>query len=494
MARAHNSLKGREFGEMQQEVSQALRGFADAPLREGAKAVLNSLGYWSDRTAEAGGVAEFLQRYEAESRLTERQRTLFKSWQDVELVFQVTDKEIHGGVSLLIEGGFEKGRISSFVFIAVELSKRSYNRTELAEMTRAVNRLFGMPIVLIFRCDCRFSLAATHRRAHRRDDSQDVLGKVTLVKDVDVRSPHRAHLDILADLALPRMVSERNVASFEDLQRAWEDALDTEELNRRFYRELFKWYERAVDECDFPDDGAGEGSRERQVIRLITRLLFIWFLKEKGLVPDEIFTEAFAASALKHHAPEATDYYRAVLQNLFFATLNTEIDKREFSKANRRTHRDPTKYRYHDLLTAPDDFLAKLKTVPFVNGGLFDCLDDFDGVKKGGRRIDAFTDNINTQGKDLHVPAGVLLDPDDGLFPLFRRFKFTVEENTPLDQEVALDPELLGRVFENLLAAYNPETRNTARRSTGSYYTPRRIVDYMETRLLLPRSPSALPR
>ena len=52
-------------------------------------------------------------------------------------------------------------------------------------------------------------------------------------------------------------------------------------------------------------------------------------------------------------------------------------------------------------------------------------------------------------------------------------------KTTPLDQEVALDPELLGRVFENLLAAYNPETRQTARKATGSYYTPRHIVDYM---------------
>ena len=117
--------------------------------------------------------------------------------------------------------------------------------------------------------------------------------------------------------------------------------------------------------------------------------------------------------------------------------------------------------------------------MPFVNGGLFDCLDDFEGRTAGGRRIDAFTDNIKNQGKDLHVPASILLDPEHGLFPLFRRFKFTVEENTPLDQEVALDPELLGRVFENLLAAYNPETRNIVRKATGSYYTPRRIVDYM---------------
>ena len=467
----------KETPDVQEALGTVLSGFANEPLRDAAATVLNALGYESNRTMNAGSVAEFLGRYDAEDKLTERQRHLFERWQNVELVFQITDDEIDNVRGLLADG-FDIERISSFVFLAVELPSTAYSRTALADMTRAVNRLFAMPVVLIFRCQRRLSLAVIHRRAHRRDDNRDVLERVTLVKDVDTATPHRAHLEILADLALPKMVAERSVTSFDSLHRAWEDVLDTEELNRRFYRELFKWYERALETCEFPDDGAGSGSQERQLIRLITRLLFIWFLKEKRLVPDDIFTEEFAAKSVKDHASEATNYYRAVLQNLFFATLNTEIDKREFSKRQHRTHRDFTKYRYYDLLVDPDGFLVKLKTVPFVNGGLFDCLDDFEGVRKEGRRIDAFTDNIKNQGKDLYVPASILLE-EHGLFPLFRRFKFTVEENTPLDQEVALDPELLGRVFENLLAAYNPETRNTVRKATGSYYTPRRIVDYM---------------
>ena len=476
---------------MREALSNAVTSFADVPLRQGAAKLLATLGYESDRTDEVGSVAEFLDSQEAKTRLPERQLILLlESWSEVELVFQITDEEIRSGGSLLVEDRFDASRIQSFVFITVELKTRRYTRTELAQMTRAVNRLFEMPVVLLLRCEGRCSLAVVHRRAHRRDDDRDVLEKVTFVKDVDLCSPHRAHIDILARLALPCLVKAHNVANFDGLHRAWEEALDAEELNRRFYRELFKWYEQAIKVCEFPDDGAGEGSSERQVIRLITRLLFIWFLKEKGLVSDDIFTEAFAASAVKHHAPEATDYYRAVLQNLFFATLNTEIDKRAFSKGTRTTHRDFTKYRYRALLTDPDGLLTKLKTVPFVNGGLFDCLDNFEGVKKDGRRIDAFTDNP-TQGKALYVPASILLDPQEGLFPLFRRFKFTVEENTPLDQEVALDPELLGRVFENLLAAYNPETRNkvrnreTVRKATGSYYTPRRIVDYMVDEVLV---------
>ena len=66
-----------------------------------------------------------------------------------------------------------------------------------------------------------------------------------------------------------------------------------------------------------------------------------------------------------------------------------------------------------------------------------------------------------------------------GLIHILNRYKFTIAENTPIEEEVALDPELLGQVFENLLAAYNPETGTTARKQTGSFYTPREVVNYM---------------
>lgn len=66
-----------------------------------------------------------------------------------------------------------------------------------------------------------------------------------------------------------------------------------------------------------------------------------------------------------------------------------------------------------------------------------------------------------------------------GIIRILHDYNFTIEENTPFDQEVSLDPELLGKVFENLLASYNPETNKSARKQTGSFYTPRHIVNYM---------------
>jgi type I restriction-modification system DNA methylase subunit len=131
--------------------------------------------------------------------------------------------------------------------------------------------------------------------------------------------------------------------------------------------------------------------------------------------------------------------------------------------------------------------------VPFLNGGLFDCLDE----KNRGMYYDAFTDREAIQ-KQLIVPdylffgktAGKDTDLSDdygaktivnieGIIDILKRYNFTVEENMPYDQEVSLDPELLGNVFENLLASYNPETQTTARKQTGSYYTPKEIVQFM---------------
>ena len=469
-------------------IRDALREFEAGSLRDRAEGLLNVLGYESERH-EAGfdlGPAEFLEwaDEEAPERLiAKRSRDLvLENWKRIQMVFQYTSDELVPQVSLFNtdRSGYEKSRVKSFLFLAVDLKGDDHPRHRLAVMTRAINRPLMMPAIVFFRYrredgSIALTVAVIHRRAHKRDASRDVLERATLIKDIRVSDPHRAQIDMLADLALEALVLEHH--TFDALHQAWQGILDTEALNRRFYTRLFEWFEYAVATCSFPDDGAGEGNSERHVIRMITRLLFIWFLKQKRLIPGEFFEEGFPDEHLIDHQPDSGDYYRAVLQNLFFATLNTPIDRRSFSSESRSTHRDFTKFRYKRLLRDPDGFSKRFDSVPFVNGGLFDCLDTFEHRGAGGRRIDAFTDT--DQGKDLHVPAHIFFDEDRGLFQILRKYKFTIEENTPLDEEVALDPELLGKTFENLLAAYNPETREHARKKTGSYYTPREIVDYM---------------
>ena len=499
------------MSEIEGTIQDALRDLADGSLADCTEALLGTIGYRSDRTIDIGSVGEFLDEVGARGKLATSQLATFEPWQDVDIVFQVTNDEVAGGAisdaqrADLFDKGqpaprqFDGGVAKSFLFLAVEMKPGRRSRSEFTASTRAVNRIFRMPTVVVFRHReedgaPRLTIAVIHRRLHKLDADKDVLERVSLIKDVSLKTPHRAHLQLLSELALDWLIEQRGVSNFDELLAEWEAVLDTGELNRRFYRDLFAWFQRATRECAFPDDGVGDGNAERHVIRMITRLLFVWFLKEKRLVPPTLFEKAFASEQLKHYAEDATDYYRAVLQNLFFATLNTEIHRRAFSKEDQSTHRDFTRYRYRALLRDPDGFAKQLRSVPFVDGGLFDCLDDFENVDKGGRRIDAFTDNIDlpNHGRDLSVPARLFFD-EHGLFPLFGRYKFTIEENTPLDEEVALDPELLGRAFENLLASYNPETRDTARKATGSYYTPRRVVDYMVDEALVAHFGAQVP-
>ena len=365
----------------------------------------------------------------------------------------------------------------------MELKDTSYSRGQYAAFTREINKRLSQPSVVLFRtADHRLTLSFVHRREHKRDSQRDVLGHVSMIREIAPADPHRAHLDILAALSLAEcaewMDTHNESHNFDGLLAAWLDKLDTEELNRQFYRELFAWFDRAVQEARFPTDQARTLPAEEHVIRLITRLLFVWFMKEKGLIAGDLFVEEQVAGLLKNYDRDTDDsYYRTVLQNLFFATLNTELDKRGFSQKQNATHRNFSLYRYKRKISDPDALLGLFAQTPFINGGLFDCLDSEEATRYGGWRIDCFSDNEDHYTK-LSIPNRLFFD-DDGLFPLLNHYKFTVQENTPIEQEVALDPELLGKVFENLLAAYNPETRETARKQTGSYYTPRVVVDYM---------------
>ena len=408
-------------------------------------------------------------------------------------IFQIGEDEISANGQQTLDWGtasFERRHTERFNFVAVELRDRSYARGRYAEFTREINAWFNAPTVILFKtADNRLTLAFVHRRQHKHDPNRDVLGSVSLVREINPTQPHRAHLDILAELSLehllPWMSDHNKPYNFDGLLAAWLDTLDTETLNKRFYTELFHWFEWAVGEATFPTKEEKVLPPQEHVIRLITRLLFVWFLKEKGLVADDLFNETKISNLLKNYDRDSGDaYYRAVLQNLFFATLNTETDKRGFSKTKNSTHRNFSLYRYKQEIVDPQKLLALFAQTPFINGGLFDCLDSEEGIRDGGYRIDCFSDNERHYSK-LSLPNRLFFDPQRGVFPLLNHYKFTVEENTPVEQEVALDPELLGKVFENLLAAYNPETRDTARKQTGSYYTPRAVVDYMVDEALI---------
>ena len=495
--------------ELREEIRAKLKRF-EVPSLNFADAVvdlLKTLGYESDVLRFSGTPDEFNEQFpitQGYRRETESARQFLSLASRVHLVAQITDEEIDRSPTLFKDTvqAYRYG-IKSFLFVGVELEDGDHPRGAYATLTREINKHFMMPTVVIFHNPKgeRLTIAFITRRVSRTDTSRDVmyLEKVHLIKDINLQNTHRAHLDILQDLSLSECVKrmESGPKNFEHLLKVWLETLDTQKLNRRFYKDLFAWFEQAKKTAKFPTgDPKQPIKQEDQIIRLITRLLFVWFIKEKGLVAEGLFDKDKMEPLLKDDCgPEGGDYYRAVLQNLFFATLNTEIGKRGFSKQDDSDHRNFNLYRYATLIRDEKGLLNFMQDTPFINGGLFDCLDTEAASEDGGYRLDGYTDPDPDEYPDtrqkaweaLRIPNKLFFDPKNGLFPLLKHYKFTVEENTPIEQEVALDPELLGNVFENLLAEYNPETRETARKQSGSYYTPREIVDYMVNEALIAR-------
>jgi len=243
-------------------------------------------------------------------------------------------------------------------------------------------------------------------------------------------------------LATPskQLLSKGAVSDFEDLANRFA----VEVVNQEFYKGIAALYDELVGTDDnrgvliYP--GTPDGAQEFAV-RLIGRLIFCWFLREKrsesgtALVPSEI---------LSRDAASVSNYYHAVLAPLFFEVLNKHLRGRE-----EKFHKAP------------------YTTIPYLNGGLFspdaDDYYKFDKLRQ------------MSSSSEVKIPDGWIRK----LFDLLELYNFTVDENTSFDVDLSIDPEMLGRIFENLLARINPETGETVRKGTGSFYTPREIVEYM---------------
>ncbi len=244
------------------------------------------------------------------------------------------------------------------------------------------------------------------------------------------------------------LIEKAPVSDIKSLQSRF----SVEVVNKQFYESIANLFTKLVGgergSTRYPGslliNGEVNQSVEHQefAVRLIGRIIFSWFLKEKKssagvpIIPSELLSLDAVASN--------RDYYHNVLELLFFELLNRRIE-----------------HRHETLREAP------FSTVPYLNGGLFSSQP---------------TDFYNQIALNHTNKTELTKIPDEwftDLFTLLEQYNFTVDENTSYDVDLSIDPEMLGRIFENLLAEINPETGESARKSTGSFYTPREIVDYM---------------
>ena len=244
--------------------------------------------------------------------------------------------------------------------------------------------------------------------------------------EIDVRSPTRHDAEVLG--ALEWRDGDDGLA-----QSQLDEVLDVERVTKRFFTGLndhFGKLRNAIDNASEDHVSVLEGvtmagGTERVALRIITQVLFCWFLQKKDLLgnrPD------YLQDRFRRHKGS---YYQTELEPLFYGALGTPVDRREPG--------------------------APGPEVPFLNGGLF----------------------YRPYG-DVSLPLeDHLFSIDDGLLGFLAGWTFTISEDTPEEMEVAVDPEMLGKVFENLISD------DEAKRQ-GTVYTPRPVVHFMCREALVP--------
>lgn len=232
----------------------------------------------------------------------------------------------------------------------------------------------------------------------------------------------------------------------------FESAFSVEKVTKRFfeeYRELFFRVKEALDNLVSSDRIIKKDFTEKNIDtsdfakKLLGQVVFLYYLQKKGWFGVQRGKEwgsgskNFLRELFKEEHGDYDNFFNNILEPLFYEALRLERPKDYYDKFHCR--------------------------IPFLNGGLFDPLNDYDW-----------------QDTDILLPDDIFSndrkskegDIGDGILDIFDRYNFTVKEDEPLEKEVAVDPEMLGKVFENLLEVKD-------RKSKGTYYTPREIVHYM---------------
>jgi hypothetical protein len=255
-------------------------------------------------------------------------------------------------------------------------------------------------------------------------------GAVTIAKlQVDPTTPTAHDVDVLSRLAWH--LRREDAAN----QQAIDQALDVERVTRSFFIELNQHYKLLVSAVE--DLGAREpaaavgieyaGGAPRVALRIVTQTLFCYFLQRKGLLDGDRAWLTHAYARARHSG----GFYPRVMEPLFYEALNEPLDRR------------PEQWRREGI--------------PFLNGGLFE------------RRYGSVSLALDD----------ALFSTEEGLLGFLDRWSFTVSEDTADETEVAVDPEMLGKVFENLIAEDD-------RRAQGTIYTPRPVVQFMCREALVP--------
>jgi type I restriction-modification system DNA methylase subunit len=233
-------------------------------------------------------------------------------------------------------------------------------------------------------------------------------------------------------------------------QQVYQEEKQREDVGKKFYLEIRNWFYWASAIAPSPD----------YTLRIIVRTLLCFFFQEKGLVSRVLFDENWLKENLK---ADTNRFYNGILCNLFFHCLNTPMKGR-------------TKFAHSQIFKGSSKVKEQLQKIPLLNGGLFN---EHEG------------DNVPLSDGYFFSPPLMLILPElddkkpyqvEGLINILSKYKYKLTLDDLVggtEYTKTIDPEFLGKVFESLLACIDADSKETRRKTTGSYYTPSEIVEYI---------------
>ena len=438
-------------------MNETIKLFAQQPINIAAAELVNKLGFQCVPTLGNVAIDDFFKQNDFTYRyLNDIKDSIEHIW-DIGYVY-------YDSYSQHLEDK-ENKYLSLEIFACEIKSGVKFTRPMAANLTRAFNRIstrsyinkdtgIDMPVIVIMKQVTEKGTLlsiGTCERSERKDGTGDKVGKVTMLRNMNCEKLHPGHRQILE-----RIANEVSSCSrYDELYQKWFKSFSIDILSDEFFRgykaiyediieyvtgkrmvqeEPNKWVEQCIRKpcTEIMEEFAGFPNPEKAVHdyvkNLMGRLVFIQFLQKKGWMGVP------AGDSWNGGDPD-------FLQNLFGKsdkkqTFIDDVLEPLFNDLNTKRHGD---------LVTNQNVGVDIK-VPYLNGGLFE-LDKSDDTK-------------------FPLPGHFMKD----LLDFFASYNFTIDECAPDDVEIGVDPEMLGRIFENLLED---------NKEKGAFYTPKEIVRYM---------------
>lgn len=433
---------------------------------------------------------------------------------DMDIVAPTQYKKVYNNFSYYVDGYFHIGNYQGDNGEKIAIFSVALKKGDSVERSRTMQRNFIKP--LIEAGNCAGALVAFYtpeepdkwRLSFIRLDYEFSKGKVT-----EKLTPAKRYSYLVGKGEPCNTAKQRLFPIFQDDTNnpgidELEEAFSVEKVTNEFFQLYCEKYHELREYLESNEDFMQEAqirnfTSEQFAKKLLGQIVFLYFIQKKGwlgvdaipvTMTEKEYKRAFFARGQKSrdivgsvYAPQEDGSYKVVFEKLralsnededFLAgivkgkpwgTGPKDFMRKMFDgcvdacKNYFDDYLEPLFYTGLNLNRGENGYYPPLhRRIPFLNGGLFEQLDNYEWENNNFNIPNSLFSNVDVKGK-----RGA-----DGILDIFDRYNFTMNEDEPMEREVAIDPEMLGKVFENLLDVKD-------RKSKGAFYTPREIVHYM---------------